>query len=255
MNYYVSRDGQQYGPYSLADLQRYLAQGNIQPTDLARSEALEQWLPVQQIVGNIAVQQTPPPVNYGQVPLYSQGSGSTAAQPGAASTGPIPPGLHWGIVLLLSVVTCYVFGAIWLFVEATYAHKLRTNSKPLLFYGLGIPLVFVAGFMSAIPDLKDFSVLVQLAGGVLMIAGHFSLKNALEEYYNHVEPINLQLSGGMTFFFNVIYFQYHLSKIREWKRTGVLESGVGSYRDAQPQRGIIYTPSEVEAMKNRPPQG
>ncbi|MBL0158625.1 MAG: DUF4339 domain-containing protein [Bryobacterales bacterium] len=71
MNYYVSRDGQQYGPYSLADLQRYLAQGNIQPTDLARSEALEQWLPVHQIVGNIDIQQAPPPQLW-PVPVYAQ---------------------------------------------------------------------------------------------------------------------------------------------------------------------------------------
>jgi hypothetical protein len=71
------------------------------------------------------------------------------------------------------------------------------------------------------PDVKDYAAIFQLAGGILMICGHFSLKNALEEYYNSVEPINLQLSGVMTFFFNVIYFQYHLSKIRQWKMTGV----------------------------------
>ena len=139
-------------------------------------------------------------------------------------------------------------------VEATYAHKLRTSSKPLLFYGLGFSLAFAAGIMSAIPDLKDVSGLVQLAGGVLMICGHFSLKNALEDYYNRVEPINLQLGGGMTFFFNVFYFQYHLSKIREWKKTGVLDGGVGGYHVVQPQKGISYTQSEIDAMQNRPPQ-
>src|SRR5438094_631494 len=108
MNYFVTREGQQYGPYSLADLQRYLAQGNIQPTDMARSEGLDQWVPVQQIVGNIAVQQPPPPspVNYGQVPVYSQGFAGAAAQPATGpAAGPIPPGLHWALVLVLSIVT------------------------------------------------------------------------------------------------------------------------------------------------------
>ncbi|MBL0158624.1 MAG: hypothetical protein IPP47_16190 [Bryobacterales bacterium] len=124
--------------------------------------------------------------------------------------------------MLLSIVTCYLFAMVWMFVEATYARKLRTSSNPLLFYGLGVPLAFLAGFMSVSPALRGLSSLIQLAGGVLIICGHFSLKNALEEHYNHVEPINLHLSGVMTFFFNVIYFQYHLSRIRNWKMTGVL---------------------------------
>ena len=255
MIYYVKRDGQQYGPYSLADLQRYLAQGNIQPTDLAQSEGLDQWVPVQQIVGNISVQQPlPPSVNYGHVPVYSQGAAGAVAQPAEAPAGPIPPGLHWALLLLLSVVTWGIFSMIWTFVEAAYAHKLRTSSKPLLFYGIGIPAIFVAGGMSVVPDgsYKVFAALVQLSGVVLIIAGHFSLKNALEEYYNRVEPINLQLSGVMTFFFNVFYFQYHLSKIRDWKRTGVLDSGVPSFRDAQPQKGVVYTQSELEAMRKPP---
>ena len=57
---------------------------------------------------------------------------------------------------------------------------------------------------------------------ILLLVGHFSLKNSLEEYYTRVENIHLNLSGGMTFFFNTIYFQYHLSRIRRWKQTGVL---------------------------------
>jgi hypothetical protein len=42
MNYFISRDGTQYGPYTLADLQRYVASGNILVTDLARSEAISE---------------------------------------------------------------------------------------------------------------------------------------------------------------------------------------------------------------------
>src|SRR5262249_48818195 len=204
-----------------------------------------------QIVGNISVQQPPPSVNYGQVPVYAAGGASAVAQP--APVGPIPSGLHWALVLILGIVTFGIFTIVWMFVEAAYAHKLRTNSKPLLFYGIGIPLMLLAGVVTEVPDLKDFSALPQLAGLVLMIAGHFSLKNALEDYYNHVEPINLQLSGGMTFFFNVIYFQYHLSKIRKWKLTGIgdFPSAVPSFRDAAPQKGIIYTGSELEAMRKR----
>jgi hypothetical protein len=143
MNYYVKRDGQQFGPYTLPDLQRYLAQGNIQPTDLGRSEGMDQWIPVQQIAGNISVQQPPPPssVNYGQVPVYSRGPAGVAAQPALAPGGLIPPGLNWGLVLLFSVLTCGIFSLVWMFVEAAYAQKLRTRSTPMVFYAIGVPLL------------------------------------------------------------------------------------------------------------------
>jgi GYF domain 2/Domain of unknown function (DUF4234) len=120
MNYWVSRGGQQYGPYSLADLQKYVASGNILPTDLARNESMSQWLPVSQILaggGGQAPQASTPqppqpqqpqqpqisqppqpqpygqlgsqqpsygqpanPQAYGQAPMYSQ-PGSMAPQP------------------------------------------------------------------------------------------------------------------------------------------------------------------------------
>jgi hypothetical protein len=41
-------------------------------------------------------------------------------------------------------------------------------------------------------------------------------------YFNTVEPIALRLSGVMTFFFGILYLQYHMTRIADWKRTGVL---------------------------------
>ena len=38
MTYQVLRNGQMYGPYTLEDLQRYVASGNVLPTDMAKSE-------------------------------------------------------------------------------------------------------------------------------------------------------------------------------------------------------------------------
>ena len=220
MNYYVTREGQQYGPYTLADLQRYLAQGSIQPGDLARSEGMEQWLPVAQIVGNISVPQPPPPVNYGQVPVYSQMPG--AGQGAVAAGAPLPPGLHWALVLLFAILTCGIFSWIWMFVQATYVNKLRRNSAALL-YAIGIGGMILGQIVSAMddPGTKALGGFIVLGSAIVIVVGHFSLRSALEEYYNSEEPIQLQLSGAMTFFFNTIYFQYHLSKIREWKRTGV----------------------------------
>jgi hypothetical protein len=50
----------------------------------------------------------------------------------------------------------------------------------------------------------------------------FGMRSSLVRYFNTVEPIGLRLSGVMTLFFSLLYFQYHLSRIAEWKRTGIL---------------------------------
>ncbi len=51
MPYQVSRNGQMYGPYTLEDLQRYIASGHVLYTDMAKSEDMSEWLPVSQIPG------------------------------------------------------------------------------------------------------------------------------------------------------------------------------------------------------------
>ena len=55
MTYQVSRNGQMYGPYTLEDLQRYVASGNVLLTDMAKSEEMPDWLPVAQILGTAGV--------------------------------------------------------------------------------------------------------------------------------------------------------------------------------------------------------
>ncbi len=61
-----------------------------------------------------------------------------------------------------------------------------------------------------------------LGGLVFHLKAFFGMRDSIERHYNTVEPINLRLSSIMTFFFNVIYFQYHFTRINEWKRTGAL---------------------------------
>jgi hypothetical protein len=228
MNYHISRDGQQFGPYTLAEVQRYVADGNILLTDLACCEGMDRWVTVQQILGNIPAQpHVPISPNYGQVPAYAQPPyGAAAVQPVAVSPGVLPPDLHWALVLVFGIF-CGVFLPIWMFVEAGYVKKLRPDTKCMMWYGIGITaailgyILFIAGASEKEESLMGVGFLVILAATVMIVVGHFSLKNSLEEYFNAVEPINLQLSGVMTFFFNVIYFQYHFNWIRQYKLTGI----------------------------------
>ncbi len=249
MKYYIQRQLQEYGPYTLADLQRYVAQGTLLLTDLTRSEGMTEWTPLSQVLGNI-----PPPTApavlaatgtvyagtpaagtvYGGAPAYGGGAAAAAA-------GPMPPDFHWALVLLISFF-CSIFQIVWLFIEASFVKKIKPDSNFLTFlisslclsfgsgilYFVGIVAMAAASGNNGTPSecaiVIFFSLfgLVTLSAIVLNIIGVFKMRRAMLDYYNTVEPINLRLSGVMTFFFALFYFQYHFSRIAAWKKTGYL---------------------------------
>src|SRR5258708_34300772 len=129
MTYYISRSGQQYGPYTVAELQNMIAQGQVSATDQAWGEGMASWAPVSEILSGAspaapqlpqqpaAQPQYPPQQQYQpQQPQYQQpqqgyGGPAAPAAPYAAAPayagglqpvpGAVPPGLHWFVVLLL----------------------------------------------------------------------------------------------------------------------------------------------------------
>jgi GYF domain 2 len=244
MKYYIRRDLKEFGPYTLADLQRYVAQGNIVLTDLTRREGMNDWVPVSQVIGSVP--QPTPPVTAQAGPGYDQGgeaSGTGAAYGGAtfysgtppyggqvipATQGPIPPDFHWGLVLLIGILTCGIFFWVWLLVEAAFVKKIRPQSNGLvlaivaMICSYGGPFIRVFGMWGRM-GIWPLGGLLSLASLVLVLIAVFSMKSDLEQYYNSVEPINLRLNGLMVFFLAVFYFQHHFSRISRWKKTGVLE--------------------------------
>jgi hypothetical protein len=234
MNYFISRNDQQYGPYTLADLQRYVASGNILLTDLTRSEGMTDWVPVSQVIGNIpvpvsapagTVYQGPGTVYQGGTGTVYQGSSGTVYQgPGhdSASPYPDPPNLHWGIVFLLAIVTCGLFYWVWAFVQAVWMRKVQPESKALFYYIGAVVFNVLAVVFSLQKEIAAIGGILNLVSIVVLIAGAFSMRASLEDHYNTAEPIGLTLSGVMTFFFATYYFQYHFSRIIAMKRSGQL---------------------------------
>lgn len=209
MNYFVKRDLQEYGPYTLAELQRYVASGNVLLTDLCRSEGMSDWVPVSQVIGNIPV------------PAAAPAPTPAAVAAAAAAQYPAPPNLHWAIVLLLALVTCGLFLWVWAIVEANWVRKVQPASKGMILWSFAMLLSIMQAVLSASQDetAKAIATVLSLVGLVLWISGSFSMKNSIEEHYNTAEPIGLELNGVMTFFFNVLYFQYHFTQINEIRRS------------------------------------
>lgn len=264
MKYFIKRDLNEYGPYALADLQRYVAQGNISPNDLTRSEGMTDWVPVSQVVGNIPPPAPPQAVPaavpaqggmvYTGAPTAAAAAYGTAAAPTMAApaapvvAGPVPSDLHWALVLLFGVLSCGMFSLVWVFIEGGFVKKIRPASNHLALIITGIVIQFVsiivfyasifglafasAGNGSSQPPAAALALVVGLywaglfGGLALRIVGYFKIRSAMLDYYNTVEPISLRLSGVMTFFFALFYFQYHFSRIAAWKRTGYLEPQV-----------------------------
>lgn len=246
MKYYIRRDLNEYGPYTLADLQRYVAQGNVSPADLTRSEGMTDWVPVSQVIGNIpagvpagsgtvyGMPGAPGTPSYGTASVPQTGSAYSGA-PGYGAAGgapgmPVPPDFHWALVLLITFF-CGIFHLVWLFVENSFVRKLNRDDNSLLFLlsGMGVQIVafviLVAVAIQRQGDTVGFTLVfwaMILGGAALQIMSYFKMRETLVDYYNRVEPINLRLSGVMTFFFAVYYFQYHFSRIAQWKKTGYL---------------------------------
>jgi hypothetical protein len=219
MLYHISRDGQNYGPYTLEDLQRYVASGNVLLTDMARTEDGTEWVPVSQVLGTTAAP---------GVPAVAGVPGAYAAPivPAGVSAYPDPPNLHWALVLVISIFTCGLFGVVWNFVQSAWMRRVNPRSNALFFYigsavisfggsFLRIGLMAASGFHN---KYLGFGVPLTLISFVLTEIGFFDMRRSMEEHFNGPEPIGLSLSGVMTFFFGPLYFQYHMSRINELKR-------------------------------------
>ena len=209
MEYFVKRGDQRFGPYNLSDLQQYVQSGNVTLEDLTQSEGMADWVPISHVLGNIPAM------------AIAGGVVAVATAP-AAEMVPLPPNLHWSIVLILGILTRQLFNLVWALLQGNWARKLSGDNKPLVLVAM-YPAGMVAGFLTiALFRLPALGGLLIIAGAIIYLVGVFSIKAAMEEYYNSTENVGLQMSGLMTFFFSTVYIQYHINSIARWKKTGVL---------------------------------
>jgi hypothetical protein len=85
MQIYISRSGERYGPFSLAEVQADIDAGRIQTADLAWHDGLEGWSEVWQIEGiTLPKRRVPPPppvahaANYPSIPQTPSSGGEMA---------------------------------------------------------------------------------------------------------------------------------------------------------------------------------
>jgi len=197
MNYFISRNDQQYGPYTLADLQRYVASGSIFVSDMTRSEGMTEWVPVSQVIGNIPVPL--PAVRPAELGLsrdrnkliVTRGASLPSycvkcAQP--AGSAPWEKNFAWcspllALVLLLGVIGIVVYFIVYyntrkqmtLIVPLCEEHRLTRITK--LWVGslllIASPLLMIVGAIldkNELIGLGFFSFLIMaISGGAVLI--------------------------------------------------------------------------------------
>jgi hypothetical protein len=224
MSYQVSRNGQLYGPYTLEDLQRYVASGNVLATDLAKSDEMPDWVPVSQLLGTAGAAIPTPPASGYPVPPYPV----AGSYPASSVPYPDPPNLNWGLLLLIDIFTCGVFQVIWNLILAAWSRRIEPASKTLVLYIAATVLVCAnlgSSFGNVLAAINHQVVHPNYIGGavgiiawVVRLIARYSMRDTLERHYNGPEPLGLRVDPILTFFFGGIYFQYKLNQINEIKQ-------------------------------------
>src|SRR5262249_10356395 len=149
MEYRLKRGDQEFGPYSLSDLQNYLQTGHVAATDLAFSEGMTDWVPVSQVLGDIPF----PPAMQANPELM------------AAETVKLPPNLHWALLLLFNLFTRYFFNIVWAIIQANWARKLVGKNNALVLATM-YPAGMVAGGIAVGVGSASHNPMLNLIGAL-----------------------------------------------------------------------------------------
>ena len=213
MDYLVRRGEQEFGPYTLPEIQQYVRSGHVLGDDLTKNEGMAEWQAVSHVLGTIPsapAVDVKLPEREAAIPLVK-----------------LPWNLHWAILAVLVVCTQQLFNFVWIFVLALWARRLTGNNRALVLICMYPTSFFAAGLGVAVLGAEgtvaeSITFFLVIAGLIAYLAGIFSVRTAMEEYYNSTENIGLTMSGPMTLFFSTIYLQYHVNRLARWKKTGVL---------------------------------
>lgn len=100
MDIFLSRNGQQFGPYALEWIESFLAEGTIGPDDLAWTAGREEWVPVSVLLAELRPQPEPQPEPEPE-PAPEPKPESEPAPPAAPEPAPVqaaaPEPVHLGI--------------------------------------------------------------------------------------------------------------------------------------------------------------
>ena len=243
---WVGQDGKQQGPYGEAEVRRWVAEGRFGRDAVAWRKGMPDWVPLATLLGEREAAPPPaPPPPMASRPASFRGTEPQSDDWAAAMDArrrdqqqayvdrrslPTPPSLHWGLVVLFTILTLGIFGIVWPFIQANWVRRIDGESNAKLMLGLSITCYFLGYFLvlagtpspqgdGAHPGMVGFGSLLMLTYFVLYVAAYFSMAGSIKrEMEGYRVPVEI---GGVTlFFFNTLYLQGQLSWLARWQRTG-----------------------------------
>lgn len=246
---WIGQNDKTYGPYGIDAVRRWLAQGKVSPDALGWRAGMAEWVPLTTLVREPADPPRVPPAPPAARPLAAEaGSNGDArvsdrgAAPPAAHGGapampawgtpegmtradlPRPPSLHWGLVLLFTVLTLGIFGMVWMFVQANWVRKIDPGSNARLLLGIGLACDVLAIFVGigsgrTSSAALGLEFLLRVAFLVLFMVAYFSMAGSMRRAMTG-SAARLEIGGATLFFFTTWYLQGQLTWLARWKESG-----------------------------------
>lgn len=204
--YHLQRDGQQFGPYGLADLQAYVAQGAVLPTDFAWTEGMTEWVTVEQVLAS----------HIAPIAVAPASAAPVESQPRYYTPSGKIDGKALALVPGLSVLVALVLGA---------AYGYITRYNPLIYIQFLVTIGFGFGMGLAVA----YAGKIGGARSKILLIGAGLLAGLLAEYSGWVFYV---LAEGKEFMLGPGSL---VSKIKDHA-----EDGLWQVKNWKPKGGVLY---------------
>jgi hypothetical protein len=223
---WIGAEEKKRGPYTEATLRRWVNDGVLDAATLARGDGMTRGLPLSTLLEQLraapsASASTPASSAFAYNAPTAEGIGAEAAatRRNKRDLLPQPPSLHWGLVLLFSVLSLGIFLLVWTFKQSGWVRKIDDQSRATAMLVASCVGYSVGSMIEDGGEATVFGMILMLASLLLFYAAYFSLgssiRRKLPEYglVPQVGTVTLML-------FNVFYLQAQMSWIVRWKASG-----------------------------------
>lgn len=139
---------------------------------------------------------------------------------------PLPPSLHWSVLLLLSIVTAGAFALLWSSDQARWVRRVDSRNKASAWMTLAAAcwIVGIAALVIHRLWLPDPRLLLAAAGlgglfELTWLAGCFAMASAIRQHVAD-KAITVVIDPVTLFVFNIFYLQGQFTRLARWQKTG-----------------------------------
>lgn len=210
------------GPYTEATLRRWVNDGVLDAHTPTWRAGMSDALPLATLLEQLRAAPSVPASSafaFGAPTAEGMSAEASATRRTKRESLPQPPVLHWGLVLLFSVVSLGIFLIVWNFKQSAWVRKIDDESR-----ATAMLIVSCVGYSagSMIEDGGEatvFGMILMLASLLLSFAAYFSMGSSMRRKLPEYGLVP-QIGTVTLLLFNVFYLQAQMSWVARWKVSG-----------------------------------